>query len=483
MMRAKNNYHISIAISAFCTGSIGGILMGGLYPKLTNAPAPIFLFVPALLIILLINRSLLRILVAIIIGFTIGYTYSSIHQNNLSRINCCIGQNSVVRGIVKNDPYTAQGNVQFSLHQTTIDGVAYDGVIWISSRTKDIDKEVKRGNFVVVEGVLKEGFGTINGAIYRAEITTIATTNPDDIARQIRDSFASNIQQHIKEPEAGLGIGYITGYTRALSADVTQDFRTLGLVHLVVASGFHLTIVVRFMRRFFMPLSKYLATAGSLAMIFGFLLITGFSTAMQRAALVTSLSLLAWYYGRQIPPIRLLLLAATITLFINPSYILGDIGWYLSFAAFAGVIILAPLINAYFWGDNDPPALRYILLATISAQLATLPIIIFYFQQMSPLSIIANLLIVPFVPLTMLLTFLVGVLHFIAPPLATIISWPTRFLLEYMTTTVAWLSTSNYARIEINISVALIIAYYTLLIGFTLVLKKKTNVRNYNPIV
>ncbi len=72
------------------------------------------------------------------------------------------------------------------------------------------------------------------------------------------------------------------------------------------------------------------------------------SPSMSRAGLVAGLSLLAWYYGRRIHPLVLLPLAMAITVMVQPSYAWGDLGWQLSFAAFAGVLIGAPLIQAYF---------------------------------------------------------------------------------------------------------------------------------------
>ena len=131
---------------------------------------------------------------------------------------------------------------------------------------------------------------------------------------------------------------------------------------------------------------------------------------MSRAGLVAGLSLAAWYYGRTIHPLVLLPVSAAITLIVNPQFGWGDLGWQLSFASFTGVIILAPLLHKYFFGGKDPGTFRQILIETLSAQLATLPLLMMSFGVVSNVALIANMLILPFVPLAMLLTFASGVL-------------------------------------------------------------------------
>lgn len=101
-------------------------------------------------------------------------------------------------------------------------------------------------------------------------------------------------------------------------------------------------------RKLFLKLSKYLSALLSGIMILCFMAVTGLSPSMTRAGLVSSMSLLAWYYGRGFHPFVLLPVAAAITVLLQPSYVWGDLGWQLSFAAFIGVMVLGPLLQAYF---------------------------------------------------------------------------------------------------------------------------------------
>jgi competence protein ComEC len=187
-------------------------------------------------------------------------------------------------------------------------------------------------------------------------------------------------------------------------------------------------------------------------MAFGFMLVTGFSPSMTRAGIVTALGLAAWYYGRKVHPLVLLPLAAAITVALNPSYVWGDIGWALSFAAFAGILILAPLLHHFFWGTSRPGVIREIFVGTMSAQAATLPIILFAFGQYSPYALLANVLVLPLIPLAMLLVFGAGIVSLILPSLAHVSGWPAAAILHYMTTVVDKIAALPNAQSDLSLN-------------------------------
>jgi competence protein ComEC len=258
------------------------------------------------------------------------------------------------------------------------------------------------------------------------------------MALDVRDGFAGNIRQAITEPEASLGIGYLLGQKSALPSDLVDALKVAGLTHIVVASGYNLTILVRIGRRLFAKISKYLAMLTGSGLIVGFVAMTGLSPSMTRAGLVAGLGLWAWYYGRKFHPITLLAVAASVTVLVNPSYVWGDLGWLLSFAAFAGVMIIAPIATAYFFGEGNVPFVGQLLIETISAQIATLPIMIMAFQQLSVIAPIANLLVLPIIPLVMLLVALAGVGVMVVPAFAGVIGWPAEQLLHIQIGIINW---------------------------------------------
>ena len=151
--------------------------------------------------------------------------------------------------------------------------------------------------------------------------------------------------------------------------------------------------------------------------------------------------------------------------------------WQLSFVAFAGVMILAPLLQAYFFGDKEPGTLRQIMGETISAQIATLPILIVTFGQLSNVAIIANLLVLPFVPLAMLLVFVTGITVWLVPFLAGIVAVPTTWLLTYMTGVAEKLASLPWAVTELQVGWWFAAVFYAALIGLCVYMRRTTGLQ------
>ncbi len=267
-----------------------------------------------------------------------------------------------------------------------------------------------------------------------------------------------------------------------MTQELDADLKLAGLTHIVVASGYNLTILVRLARRLFEKISKYLATISSVGLIIGFILVTGLSPSMSRAGLVAGLSLAAWYYGRKFHPLVLLAVAVAVTVLVNPSYAWGDIGWQLSFAAFAGVMVLAPLLQAFYFGDKKPGVVRQIMIETIAATLMTAPILIGTFGYISNVAIPANLLILPLVPLAMLLTFIAGVGTLLFGAAAAIFGFPAYLLLTYMVKTTEFFAGLSWAKTDITVGPFALVLMYAALIGFMLFMwwRTRLNLRDTN---
>lgn len=405
-------------------------------------------------------------------GLIIGLWRGSVLESQVAVYSNLIGKSATISGSVSEDPdIDTKGNYGLRLNRLSIDGTPVGGKIWVSA-TGGVD--VKRGDTVKIRGVLSDGFGSFAATMYRAELLNVERPVPGDVARRVRDWFADTIRYGIPEPQVSLGLGYLLGQKRALPDDLQQALVVTGLTHVVVASGYNLTILVRLARRLFAKVSKYLSALSASVMIVGFMGVTGLSPSMSRAGLVSGLSLAAWYYGRKFHPLVLLPFAAAMTVLIDPSYAWNDLGWELSFAAFAGVMILAPLAQRYFFGDKAPGIIRQILGETISAQIVTMPILIFAFGQMSNVSVIANLLVLPLVPLAMLLVFVTGLAGLISAPLATVAGVPATALLTYMTSVINYFAGLSWALTEITVSGWVVAMMYLAIAGICVYLWKVT---------
>jgi len=265
---------------------------------------------------------------------------------------------------------------------------------------------------------------------------------------QVRRRFASGLQSALPEPLASFGLGLLVGQKNTLPTRVSQTLLMVGLTHIIAVSGYNLTIILRAVRKILGERSKFQTLSASLGLMVLFLAVAGSSPSLARAALVSALSLAAWYYGRVIKPLPLLLFAAAITVLVNPLYFRGNVSWWLSFLAFFGVMIVAPLLTRRIFGMREPRLLTAVVIESLCAETMTLPYVLHTFGQLSLVSLPANLLVVALVPLAMLLTLVAGLAGMLVAAFAGWFAWPARLLLTYMLDVANLLSRIPHAFVQ-----------------------------------
>ncbi len=438
--RVHPTWHFTVA----CSGIVAGVALAKYFNELHDVGW-------AIIAIVLIAFSFWRqrrvwLMAAFLGGSLFGLWRGSLDQQNLVMYRPMYGKHVQLSGKVKDDSETnRRGQLVLQLNNVSNEGRPLVGDLWVTTSANDA---IRRGDIVTIDGALDEGFGNYAAVMYDAKLVRVTREQPGDIALAVRDDFSEKISMGIDEPAASLGTGYLLGQKRALPEHLQEALMIAGLTHIVVASGYNLTILVRLARRLFEKVSKYLAVLSSGLLIGGFIAITGLSPSMTRAGLVAGLGLWAWYYGRKFHPITLLLFAAAVTVVVNPGYAWGNLGWALSFAAFAGVMIVAPLLQAYFYGNDRPGFFIQLLGESVAAQIATAPIILLAFGQFSNVAIFSNIVILPFIPFAMLLTFLTGLAGYVVPALASFVGWPAEVLLQAMIRVVEWSAGLSWAQSE-----------------------------------
>ncbi|HYG83372.1 MAG TPA: ComEC/Rec2 family competence protein [Verrucomicrobiae bacterium] len=417
-------------------------------------------------------RTPVGVLLVLFAGSLLGVVRGNSELHGVQQLAQLVGHQVAVQGKVTDDPeYGKRGEQQLRISELEVDGQKVPGKLWVSALSI---LDIKRSDHVIVSGKLRAGFGAFVGAMSYTTVQAAERPVMNDPAREVRDWFAAGVRNAIPEPQASLGVGYVVGQRSALPPELDEQLQIAGLTHIVVASGYNLTILVRLARRIFSRHSKYLSFIAAAGMIASFVLVTGFSPSMSRAALVAGLSLLAWYYGRVMHPVLLLVFSAAVTVLINPFFIWGDAGWYLSFLAFAGVLIMAPMLSKMIYKQKTPGLWQQVLIETFSAQVLTLPVILYMFGTLSLVSLPANLVVVPLVPLAMLLTFIAGVGGVLAPPIAGWVGVPANALLQYMTGVVEWVARLPHAQIEVTFGEIALTTSYLGILGLLLILWRKT---------
>ncbi|MFH0905623.1 MAG: ComEC/Rec2 family competence protein [bacterium] len=243
----------------------------------------------------------------------------------------------------------------------------------------------------------------------------------------VKHWLAAKINQLLPEPDSALLQGLLLGQRSQLPEDLVSALKASGTTHIVALSGFNIAIVAGFFMWLLRPAPRRWALVLAGVGILAFVVMTGASSSVVRAAVMGWMLLLTTWWGRRRHSGNAVLVAALILTMINPLVLQYDVGFQLSLAATAGLIFISPLVDRRL-----PLQLPNVIRATLAATIATLPLIIFHFGGFSLVALLANLLVVPIVPLVMLLGFGAIVIFAVIPFLQIIglVSWlATRLLL------------------------------------------------------
>lgn len=250
--------------------------------------------------------------------------------------------------------------------------------------------------------------------------------------QEFRDTITDRIFLSLPEPHGSLLTGILLGNRIKLDRDLLNTFRTVGLSHLIAVSGYNLSVLTVNAQALLQPWLGRRAVYLSLLLIIAFVILSGAPSSILRAAIMASTLLVANYLGRPSRSLNILIFTAGVLAIIEPK-ILFEIGFQLSLAATYGLIRLAPIIvTALERFPKLPEMLRLIIGETLAATLITAPILIAYFERLSLVSPVSNLLILPIMPLLMGIG-IVGVLLLLLIPsigrLVILLCWP---LLEWI---------------------------------------------------
>ncbi|WP_293148937.1 MULTISPECIES: ComEC/Rec2 family competence protein [unclassified Microcoleus] len=215
-----------------------------------------------------------------------------------------------------------------------------------------------------------------------------------------------------------------------LPYNIRDSFVQAGLAHAIAASGTQVSMVLGLVLALTRRFSKQLQFGFGVGALFLLVGLTGFEASICRAALMGFGTLFALVLSREVKPLGLLLIAATILLLVNPLWI-WDLGFQLSFLATLGLVVTAPPLMAKF--DWMPPAIASILVVPIAASVWVLPLLLYVFSVVSPYSILVNIIAAPLLWILSIGGMISALAGLIFPPagsvLAQLLDYPAKGLI------------------------------------------------------
>ncbi|MFW0862534.1 MAG: ComEC/Rec2 family competence protein [Candidatus Komeilibacteria bacterium] len=266
-----------------------------------------------------------------------------------------------------------------------------------------------------------------------------------------KDRVHQVIQKNIVEPEASILSAMLLARRRSIPTDIVDNFSKAGVSHLLAISGMHVSIIslllVRVLTAFYLP--KKLTYPIALLILFMYILMIGMPASAIRAGMMGSVLLIADYFGRVNKSYFALILVAIITLMFNPKLLVYDIGWQLSFLAVLSLVLFSDDVGKLFKRLPVLFGIKAILQATFAAQILTLPWIVFKFNQASLVFPIANILLLPTLPLLMCLSIVGIILNLLIPTISVPLFWIVYGMLNKQIEIVNWLGSLPLAAIEL----------------------------------
>jgi len=284
----------------------------------------------------------------------------------------------------------------------------------------------------------------------------------------VKAKFVESLQSTIPEPAVSLGEGLLLGIKSALGTEVEKDFRRTGIIHIVVLSGYNVMLVVAFIMfclSYLLPL-RWRIFSGIVAIV-AFALLVGLSATVVRASIMASLLLLSQLLGRRYQVLRALCLAGVVMLISNPYLLLYDVGFQLSFMATLGLVLILPQFESMVLERKNTPSWQAFMMATIAAQIAVLPLLLYHIGEVSLVALLVNMLVLPVVPIAMLLTFLTGIIGFVSLSLASLVGYVATLSLQYILVIAQQFATVPFAVFDIaTFPVWGVFLFYAVLFAF-----------------
>jgi competence protein ComEC len=322
----------------------------------------------------------------------------------------------------------------------------------------------------------------VHSTMSRPRLTLLAEEQGHPLYHAIlafKEQAQATIDRSLPDPHGPLLSAVLLGARGDLPPALVADFRATGLSHLIVVSGFHVSVLVASLAAAVTPLlGRRQATWVTLVCLALYTILVGAGPSVQRAAVMGAVYLFAArFLGRPTFAPAALLTAAWAMSLRNP-LILWEVGFQLSFSATLGIMLYAERLQRAAWTflarrSDAETATRIsrpfleILIVSLSAQILTLPLVAAYFGQLSLVTLPANLLVLPAQPALLTLGGLATLVGLAWPAAGQLLAWTAWLFLHYTLEVVRALATIPGAAVPVYVSGSGIAAVYAAILGAT----------------
>ncbi len=481
---------------AFCIFLLLGIISAYVLNSIFFILSLTFLFICCLFTFKRLRRGLF-----VPIGMLVFFLFGALHflyidHVQLKAFDAYDGQHVGVKGYIVSEPEIKDERVSYIVKVDSIrlgysgDFVKARGKILLTTLNKEDDSLLHYGNELMCAGVLYQPKGVRNpgGFDYRrylAQKGVGATMFSYPYAIDSKDTRKGNfavrlgiklqnrivnvIEKSLPKQQAGLLNGILIGYRKGLSRQVQDAFSNAGLTHIMAVSGANISFIL-LPAAFLLKKLKVRKRAANIALIFLimlFVLITGFEPSVLRAAVMACILLLAGILLREPDVYAAIAVSCIILLSVSPC-MLFNVGFQLSYAATVSIVMLYKNVKELFRKYPMPKWVSETLAATISAQLGVLPITVLYFNRLSLISVVSNLLAVPMLELITILGMIMAIAGQFSLLLSRVFGYINSIFLSGVLFITKLSSEIPYASVRITTPSTIFVVMYYIFVWFVL---------------
>ena len=445
--------------------------------------------------------SLVVVLVMILLGVFVSkilhVTFSKSHYTHLETLRD--SQVHQLEFVIKKRLKPTTYNQRYYVQVLRIDSTAVSGTLLINLSKKSTPKNFNVNAKVFTMAVLEKinppqnpyqfnyknylkRLGIHHQITLKNQIVEVFPQPPKTLtgyAELVRETLNKRLQKLAFNPiELAFVKALFLGQRQDIASDVYADYAKAGVVHILAISGLHIGIILMILLFILQPLlyfkrGKTIRLLFILVTLWSFAVIAGLSPSVVRAVTMFSLFAIVKGLKRSSNSINTLAISAFVLLLIRPAFCF-DLGFQLSYAAVAAIIIIKPILDSWITFKNGITNWFLDLLKlSVAAQLGVLPLSLYYFHQFPGLFFVTNLVIVP----CLMLVLGLGIVMFICltlyqPPefIIQVLGW----LIQFMNRFVDWIATKEaFLFDEISFdTTALVFSYFTLFVLGQFYLKK-----------
>lgn len=421
-----------------------------------------------------------------------GYRYQIVPQTSV--ISDFNGQGATIEGIIVSELDERDDRTQFQLDAEIIDiGTAIYEVTGRVLVNAPITGDMTYGDRVRVTGalIIPAEYDTFSYSDYLAQqniysilddtIVEIVSSNHGNAlfawTLAIKSRLEDNIAQALPDPQAALLTGILLGNERGISPNLADDFSRTGASHIIAISGFNMAILSGVLMSLFggRDERRWLAAILSIAVLASYTILVGANAAVVRAAIMSSMLIIADALNRKTYVPASLAFVVIVMSLIQPS-VLWSISFQLSFFAVLGLALLVdPLKRTFSTGLEaflPRNGVRVVIdiieepiIVSLAALAFTLPLTILYFQQISIVALLVNLLIVPVQAAILIVGLIALGLSLFLPAIAQILFWLVMILLSWSIGVVRWFSDLSVATVTYRLHPLTVRALYLTVFG------------------